>query len=400
MKKLLLVITILILFMLVACTGNTSTSLPMNDADTVATIVAGTLTAFPSVTSTLETAAAFTQEPPSVLPQSLYYSAKDSSGKFQIYRLGRNGISVTQITFEQMDVLNFDVTSIDGSIAYIIESNLIVTDADGNNRQSLVQDPNIQYSLSWSPDGKMISYQSGNDVVIYSLTTGDNEVLISGSETETNWPVSFSPDSKKLLIRQRINPSAPGGWVLIYDFATQSLTPMGAGQPKNGSNNCYNGNVTWDSPDVFFCHKDVFAGGGGEGVWRVNANDGSVEALIFSESCPPCSPVAAPHQNSDGYLYYLYREVENIDNPHPSLLLTRSKTDGVTDRVILRPETFTVSYALWTPDGNALLIAQNNGTSSTSTNLILIPVDPSLPVVTILSDASNFGSNSPRWGQP
>lgn len=380
-------------FILTACGGNAPASTPTVDpsavAALVATMMAGNSTVTPTVTSTPEV--------PTVLPRSLYYLAQDINGMGQIYRLDRDGVTITQITFEQDGVNNFDVSPIDSAIVYPVQNSLITVGANGENREVLVQDPNTGYLRNpiWSLDGKTIVYGSGKDVVIYSFTTGNNETVISGSDNEANSPVSFSPDSRKLIIMREIVPSIAGpGMSLIYDFDSQMLTSIGQ---DNTPFSCFAG-ITWTTSNNFLCFSYVFAGPTVPGLWRVNAEDGSVETLIFSESCPPCLPVAAPHLQADGNLYYLYSEVENVNNTYPSLSLVSSNADGVTDRTTLRPETFNVSHAKWTPNGDALLIAQNDGIGFSPTNLILVPVNPSVPIVTIMADASAVSAYSLRWG--
>jgi len=378
---------VLWMFILTACTGNAPASTPTVDPNAIATAVATMLSGISTATSLPEPTATLMPEPPTLLPRSLYYLAQDANGMGQIYRLGRDGATITQITFEQEGVVNFEISPADGTIAYITQNSLITVNPRGENRQTLTQDPNIGFQFAWSPDGKMIAYGM-KQVTLYNIVTGTNEVLPSDNDVDY-FPLSFSPDGRKLLVRKRVIPSAPEARpILIYDFDSQTLTSLAGGKP-----NCFDG-VSWNTRDEFFCYKHVFAGGSSLGLFRVNAVDGSVESLVFSDSCSPCMPVAALHLNVDGNLYYLYAEVYGVNPTYPSLSLVRSKQDGITDRIALRPETFNVFNALWAPDGSSLLIVQNDGIKSIPTNLILVPIDPSLPIVTIMADAPY----SLRWG--
>lgn len=395
MKKLTFQLVTIITLILSSCIGNASTSTPISNEDAVVTLVATMLSGIPTNTPLPEPTATLTPEPPAILPRSLYYLAQDANGKSQIFRMSRDGTAITQITFEQDGVGGFDISPIDGTIVYVAQNNLITANPNGEDRQVLVEDLNLRpFSPSWSPDGKTIVYASGKDTLIYSIATGSKEMLLSGSETDWKWPESFSPDGKKLIVRRHRIPSAPGGEVFIYDFASRTLTPM-AGTVQYDT--CFNDYVAWVTPDTFFCYGYIFAGASIPGLRRVNAMDGSVETLIGSATCSPCLPVAAPHQDAAGNLYYLFGETYNVNPTYPLLSLVQSASDGVTDRVVLRPETFYALYTLWAPDGSALLIVQNDGTTSKPVNLILVPVDPSLPVVTIMSDASKIGYQL-RWG--
>ncbi len=386
------VVTLLV-FLLTACLGNAPTQ---TESDTLGTVVAETLTAMSSATSTpeptvTEVVATITPEQTTALPRSLYYLAADSSGKSQIYRLERDGVTLNQITFEQEDVTGFSISPVDGAVVYTVQNKLIIVDANGENGQTLIQESNVEnlFNPIWLSDGKIIVYDSGKDTAAYLFDEGKNEVLFPGSDTEDIYPVSFSPDGRKLLIRKHKIPSSPESPVFIYDFASEALMPIAW---HNQPYPCF-GYISWDTSDSFFCYFHVLAGGVVPGLWRVNASDGSVESLVESVQ-PPFLLVDAPHQDIAGNLYYLYGEDQGM--AYSPLSLVRSGADGVTNREVLRPETFNVLNALWTPEGSALLITQNNGTNSLPTNIILVPVDPSLPIVTIMADASKLDGLS--WG--
>ena len=113
---------------------------------------------------------------------------------------------------------------------------------------------------------------------------------------------------------------------------------------------------------------------------------------------PPFQLVAAPHEDTSGNLIYLYGEHEGVytqGKPYPTLSLVRSDADGITNRVVLRPETFQVRSAFWTPDKRAIVILECDEFGR-PTKLSLLPIDPSAPVVTLLSDASTIDTF--RWG--
>jgi len=384
---------LLLMFVLTACGGHAPVSTPTVDPSAVAAVVSTMIAGVPTAIPLPQPTVTLTPEPPTVLPRSLYYLAQDANGKTQIYRLGRDGVTIAQITFEQDGVLDFDVSPIDGTLAYRLEDDLIVIDANGNNRQLLVSQPNITFSPSpiWSPSGRSIVYESGGNIVQYSFDTNDSQILVLGTDADAKWPISFSPDGSKLFLRRRVIPSSSGtGEGLIYDFASQILTPV-------PGKFCSTSLVTWNTTNTLFCSNSGYSGAGMPGLWMVNLVNGSAEKLIFSDSCPPCLNVVAPHQDTTGNLYYLYAESNNIDTPL-ILSLVSAKSDGITDRVVLRPETFNVLKVLWSPNSNALLILLSEDQTPSPTSLILVPLDSSLPVVTIMADASTLFSYSLRWG--
>ncbi len=387
---------LLLMFILTSCTGNVPAKTPIANPSAVAAVVSTMLAGIPTATPQPQSTASLTPEPPTVLPRSLYYLAQDANGKGQIFRLGRDGTTITQITFEQEGVNGFDISPVDGTIAYVVGNKLIVVEANGANNQTLVQDSNVKnlYRPMWSPVEKAIAYDNGRDVIFYSFDMEKSGVLLMGSDTENNYPVLFSPDGNKLIVRRHKIPSSPESPIFIYDFASTKLIPIIVDDKKYP---CF-GSVSWITSDTFFCSNHVLAGAMLSGLWRVNFVHGSIETLIGSQT-PPFLLVGAPRQDADGNLYYLYGTDSGVHasgDPYPVFSLVRSDTDGQTNRVSLRSETFPVWTASWTPDGKALIILGQKGFDAPFT-LSLIPVDPSLPEVELLP---NMSTNifSMEWG--
>ena len=63
-----------------------------------------------------------TVEPDYLLPQSLYYRAESSPEIFQVWRLERDGVTITQITNEIVSVGNYTVNPVNGRVAYIVDN--------------------------------------------------------------------------------------------------------------------------------------------------------------------------------------------------------------------------------------------------------------------------------------
>ena len=400
---------ILIIFFLSACNGTFEVGIEHSIAsieaasatDTpgvVETKVAGTLTAIQTATPVTSPTVTFTTEPASVLPHDLYYSAEDSKGKYQIFRLGRDGKTIAQITFEQtdptsidpglanLDLRYFDVSPIGGTIVYCSNNELISVDANGSNRSVLVKDINSKAidEPAWSPDGQTIAYHyNWKDIYLYSISTGKSALLLTGGDTDAFEPVLFSPDGKKLLIRHAVQSfDAFNGLTKIYDFSSGSITDIAM---WTGAAAC-DGDLTWISPEAFFCYYHMNnLQNSRSGLWRVNANDGALETLLAPSSAYSTTEqiplVVAPRQDEAGNLIYLYGEGYPIIKAGLSqpVSLVHSDADGVTNRVALRPEKFLVDNAIWTPDGKAIVIYQ----AVPAKNLLFVPIDPSLPVVTL-----------------
>jgi Tol biopolymer transport system component len=110
-KKSNILFAILTIFMVtLACANPLGGSAPAN----VETIVAATLQALTS-TPVPDTGVMPPDSSPDLLPHSMYFLNNDA-GLAQVYRLEKDGKTVTQITFEPANVDNYDVSRIDGSV--------------------------------------------------------------------------------------------------------------------------------------------------------------------------------------------------------------------------------------------------------------------------------------------
>ena len=389
---------------LISCVAKTPAFPPTSEADFVATSVAATLGAIPSATPIPEPAATFTPEPASLLPRSLYYQAGDSNGKFQVYRFGRDGITITQVTFEAEGVNYFNISPVNGRLVYNTGNQLLLTDNNGANPKVIAtnQDPSNKNYLSypsWSPDGGTIAYVEDGSIYFYSLETGASRLILgnTGDGLIYDQIRDFSPDGSKLIV----HASSVLG---IYDLPSHTVAFLQISEYPRSEFSC---NPTFWSPDSKYLYLAEWIGAAGvdcirsPGLWRFNP-DGTGTTLmpgLGDNGMYENNKTAALWQAAAGNLIYLFSGPETGTDPFAPFSLVRSAADGVSNRVVLRPETFRVTdLSLWAPDGSAVVIVQNNGTGNLFVNLVLVPVDPSLPVVTLLADASKLGWNPFRWG--
>jgi len=338
--------------------------------DQVATVVAATFQALTSVTSDVETPV-----PAGLLPHAMYFLNNDGAGIAQVFRLGTDGETVTQLTFEPLAVGSYDVSMADGSIVYVANNQLLLINADGSDRRMLVDggpvDPNNPFitSLSspvFSPNGATIAY-SNKGLVLYAVSTGVSNTVLEQIETdpatgvpmirEMYIPQKYSPDGTKILLTAAI-PNSDGISSGIYSIATNALVRLSGG---DGARICCS-EQAWTSDSSALYVGIPFMGIFGPGLWRVDASTGNLTTLLPAEVGDGNFNFAnEPYLAPDGQLYFFFASRPAPDGfaDNVPLQLVRSTPDGVTGRTVLRPETFeALNEALWAPDASFVIVAK------------------------------------------
>ncbi|RPJ29075.1 MAG: hypothetical protein EHM33_02345 [Chloroflexi bacterium] len=340
----------------------------------VETAVAMTLQSLSPETTTISTSVP--ESSTNLLPHSLYFLANDSQANSQIYRLERDGKTKTQLTLEPVKVWDYDVSPVDGSIAYEANHQLVLINADGSNRRVLVEgipNPDVRefYSPVFSPDGQTLAY-AHKGLNLYSISTGLSSLVIedqfeevgNGQQLpiETYSPEHYSPDGTKLLL-------ALGHWEVlpshaVYDPGTNALVRYSEVQDYIYCCSFHGGPV-WSSDSSSFygvasVHDTAYRSGE---LWKIDAENGSVTRMLKMGDGTfylPFEPYPAP----DGQLYYFFGtyHVDSGFFDPPVLELVRSAPDGVTDRTVLRDENFVlIEEALWAPDASFVIAAMSVG---------------------------------------
>lgn len=407
MKTKAMCILIAILFVS-ACSGAIGTNMPDFTTPTgdqsggkVATMVAETLTAMAVNVNTSAPTATSTPEPVTVLPQTLYYLAVDSTGIVQLFRLDRDGVTIKKVTSEQYDVYDFDVSSAHGGkIVFDTGGQLILCDPDGANRMVIdnIQPNSHQYYVAyphWSPDGKIIAYLSGMQVHFYDLVSKTSTLALGNDGVDYISIGDFSPDGKDLIVGTTNNKA-------IYNISTATISFLKF--PEFSKQTFKFSPVTWSKDSRYVYAADWMNGGSGEGLrlsglWRFDTDGIGLQLIAGITVGAPSNPsfISTPFQEPDGSLVYLYSPPAP-QSPKPQLSLVHSDADGVTNRTVLRPETFKLDNSgLWMPDGKGFIILQVDDFAFSS--MLLVPVDPSLPVITLMNDARSVVGWQPlRWG--
>ena len=361
------VFTVLVITV-VACASPARITQP--SADQMETAVAATFQALAP-----EMVASSTSVPnssSSLLPYTLYFLGNDSQGISQIYRMERDGTTKTQLTFEPVQVWDYDISQADGSLAFETNNQLILVNAEGSNRRIIAEassNPEGRgfFHPVFSPDGQTLAY-SHSGLNLYSVPAAASTLVIADQmndigdghvlPVETYMPERYSPDGTKLLL-------ALGHWEVapshaVYDPATNALV-----RPEEVTDYIYccsfQGGPVW-SPDgsSFYgaasVHDTTYRSGE---LWKVNAENGAITRMFTMREGMfylPYEPYLAP----DGQLYFFFGTypVDSGFFDAPVLEMVRSAPDGVTDRTVLRDENFVmIEEALWAPDASFVIVA-------------------------------------------
>ena len=330
-----------------------------------------------------------------LFPRTLYYLGTDNAGLTQIFRMERDGKTATQLTHETVAVGRYDVSRADGSVAYVANNQLLLIDADGSDRRLLLDggpvDPNNPvgnrlHQPVFSPDGQTIAY-AHHGLNLYNVASGVSRPMLSD---EMYQPVKYSPDGAKLLMTVNV-PNSDATHDVIYDPATNSIVNFNY---ADGAFFCC-GREKWTQDSLSFYVAYPAMGMLSPGLWKVDAASGNVTTLLPSEAGDGNFNLAdEPYLASDGQLYYFFANASSADgySDRAPLQIVRAAPDGVTGRIVLRPETFeTLSEALWAPDASFVIVAKTD--SANAGNIELYYTDSAKSMVPLLP----FGQQL-KWG--
>ena len=400
MKPVRFIVIALFASLLISCAGPASTPQSTLDVDAIVAQTMAALTAnAPASTPT-----------PSRLPRSLYFLNTDAAAHLQVFRLERDGETVTQVTAEPADVDSFDVNQNDGRVVYISNNQMILINADGSGRQLLldggVKDVNNPFLNSiqtavWSPDGQTIAYGFGG-LNFYAVATGiSNRVLENQTRDigngmifpdELYFPDRYSPDGTKLAITLGYYE---GAGLAIYYPAGDSLVRLTGDE---GALICC-GQEVWTADGSTLYAANPQMGMFNSGMWRVDASSGQTTTLIPGDAGDGTfnfadNPLLAP----DGWLYFFFasRPANDEFGGREALQLVRAAADGVAGRAVLLPDVFDkMTESLWSPDASfVIVVSATNDQMYQGGQAEIVHLDGS-PRVTLAPFARDL-----KWGPP
>ena len=357
----------------------------------------------------VETATAATETAAGgVLPAPLLYLGGGPQAQSQIFRMERDGKTITQLTDEkpaQPDILaitEFDVSPADGSLAYVVQTApgtaVILTDDQGENRRELVAGLNANY-VRWSPDGKQLAIKvtrpesstAGAEEGVYLVAPGDPELRLlqvddpiidpnnPSPEARGYEPVAWSPDGRQLMLNA-FSKVVEICEVAVINLENGKLTTLAA--PEGMTTACGSGAWSSDGKAIYVRMTNPGLSPPIPGLWRADPATGETTPFIPSSPAEGTFTLATgAHAGRDGSVYAFLGTTNKIPDvggdpsvDWPEFAMSRVSVDAAQTEQ-LRDETYENpgETVLWAPDDSGAVIGDFDVQTGSST-LFWLPV--------------------------
>lgn len=301
---------------------------------------------------------------PAILPRSLYFLS-ERRGSLQIWRLERDGLSLSQLTDEGDPIDAFDVSTSSGELAFLTNNQIYLSAADGSDRRLFLDNAaagpeadGFAYAQAvsaplFSPDGSQLAYGYGG-VWLFDLQSLratkllENQAPDDEQSGQLYTPLAWSPDGAQLLISIA---TETGNSLGVWSFAEGELV----GFDTEGLVCCQ---AAWAPDGRSVLVASATLGLTEPGLWRYDARTGAATTLIETLSGDTYNFVAWPLQLQNGNLQYFYASAAEVPESDLPLFLVSSAADGHSGRSQLRSDAFSLRQALWAPDGSLALVVQ------------------------------------------
>ena len=220
---------------------------------------------------------------------SVQFQLFDIFGRQQLvgYRMPATRGTLRRAAHRAADMIYEELTGIQGvfatRVAYVTATGqpddrlytLVVSDADGENENTIMESSDPIMSPAWSPDSRQLAYvsfeESASSIFVQTLRTG-NRIKVS-SRPGINGAPSFSPDGRKLVLTLG---GADGNLdIYVLDLASRQFTRL-------TNNRAIDTEGSWspDGEEIYFTSDRS----GGPQVYRVPVEGGTPERVTFEGS--------------------------------------------------------------------------------------------------------------------
>ncbi|NPV86195.1 MAG: hypothetical protein HPY45_09335 [Anaerolineae bacterium] len=304
-------------------------------------------------------AASPTPAPP-LLPAPLLFLS-DQSGVWQIWRIEMNGGFAHPITSVPEGVGGFDVSPVDGSLAYISANSLYISRPDGSQARMVVageplgdtDTDRLTRRLSnprWSPDGTLLAFGQ-NGVNILEVNSGAVRSLIT----------NFMSDDQFGINNRIYKPafwSANGSYlaaqVVYYEGIGIVILPAAGGAVIDPHIfNCCDYALSSD-PLTFFLASPQMAYGE-SGFWRIRWDTGETVRLSQESNDDEPSPSYAHLLlDTNNRLHFFYEK-------SPRVMIADCNPSDIHNITIRGELDYLPDQALWAPDASLAVISGEQG---------------------------------------
>jgi hypothetical protein len=336
------------------------------------------------------------------LPAPLFYL-----GDGQVWRLSPDTHAKQQITSESAPIEAFDVSPVDGRLAYISKNSLIIAGPDGGDREVLRVGPelplfsdelarfnDIEQITStirtplWSPDGQKIAFIN-NGLQVYDLER---------NQTEQLWDHS-NPSNERILLDSLLSWSPNGQYFLVdqYAYPLESVNQVKLGLLKPGAflndlGEKDSATFTWN-PDETSLYIANTSFGDPSSLKRCDLANFSCTNIAEFEPARWYYHYAYPFVTAEDRLM-VFMGATNEDSQAPATFKLISLNLDGSDRRSLQSNGYNLAFALWSPQGDGVLIslAQDSGPFH-SGSLVWLSTSDQAPISLPVENGNNF-----RWG--
>ena len=220
---------------------------------------------------------------------SVQFQLFDVFGREQLvgYRMPASRGTMRRVAHRAADMIYEKLTGIQGvfatRVAYVTATgqgdnrlySLVVSDADGENENTIMESSDPIMSPAWSPDSRQIAYVSFEEdvssIFVQTLRTG-NRIKVS-SRPGINGAPAFSPDGRKLVLTLG---GADGNLdINVLDLASRQLTRLTTDRAIDTE-----GSWSPDGSEIYFTSDRS----GGPQIYKVPASGGRPERVTFEGS--------------------------------------------------------------------------------------------------------------------